>query len=310
MKEKLYRFRLPIIIIAVVIVMVVVSICLRTFSGGGGGKGETSEYFEGSQYPVTAEVNENGDVLISLDGSATPDLSWAAVNETMDLCEVKAKSKEKNGIISVLIKPLAPGYASVVFSRERTIDDESYVVARIHVEVIIVKEDDGTLKSEISDIYLDSSSAGAVETANPFVIEGTRVIMPKGGDWEVIETTAEGGASAGVYGIYHGRDDDGKDFIDVFPAVNDRVFELALSEDFSSLETPEDADNPIGNVRKARLMIKSESLGLSYIYTYRVNENGYGELKPTGETIELKPVEEVEETPEASGEGVEENGGN
>ncbi|MCR5451849.1 MAG: hypothetical protein K6F00_04375 [Lachnospiraceae bacterium] len=296
MKDKLIRFRLPIIVLAVILVFVIAAVILRSCSGSSG-KGEVSEYFSGSRYPVTAEVKENGTVLIMLDGSVTPDLSWTILNENEDMCEVKAKSAENNGVLTVSAKPLGEGYSSIYFSRECEISGETYVVAKVHAEILSYEDDNGDLKSQVSDIYLDSANAGALDTDTPFMIENTRIILPKGGDWEVIETTADGGKSAGVFGIYPGKDSKGIDFIDIFPTVEEAIFEFAMSDDVKSPDTEDEEESPAISVRNARLMLRSESLGLSFIYTYMVNENGYGELKPSDEEIELKPVEETEASP-------------
>ena len=296
MKEKLIRFRLPIIILAVIILFVIVAVILRSCSGSSG-KGEVSDYFSQSRYPVTAEVKENGTVLIKLDGSVTPDLSWTIENENEDLCEIKTMSAEKKGVLTVTVKPTGAGYSSIYFTRECEIAGGSYIVARVHAKILAYEDDNGSLKSQVSDIYLDSANAGALDTDTPFVIENSRVILPKGGDWEVIETTTEGGKSAGAFGIYPGRDSEGVDYIDIFPTFDESLYELVLDEEANAHIAESDTDNPIASVVNARLILRSESLGLSFVYTYRVNEAGYGELKPSDEEIELQPEEEAVEQP-------------
>ncbi len=311
MKEKLIKFRLPIIILAVIILFVIVAVILRSCSGSSG-KGEVSDYFSQSRYPVTADVKENGTVLIKLDGSATPDLSWTVINESEDLCEVKPGSSENKGVLTVNVKPLGAGYASIYFSRECEISGAPYVVAKVHAEILIYEDDKGALKSQVSDIYLDSANAGALDTDTPFVIENSRIKLPKGGDWEVVETTVDGGESAGVFDIYPGRDSEGVDFIDIFPTVEEALFEFAMSDDIKHSDDMEDDEDDgeeisVMAVRDARLLLRSESLGLSFVYTYRVNEAGYGELKPLDEEIELQLVEEAEQPTDAEGQTAEED---
>ena len=96
-KEQLYRFRLPLIAAAVILLFVVAALLIRLAGGAAGG--ETEDYFEGSLYPATCEEREDGTLLVTVDGSATPELNWQVENESTDLCEVSIKKKEKSLLV-------------------------------------------------------------------------------------------------------------------------------------------------------------------------------------------------------------------
>ena len=189
MKEILYRYRLPIIIVAVMLVLVIAGLVIRMLGGGDGGEGY-SEFFTESMYPASCEEQKDGSIRITVDGSATKELSWKVKNETKSLWKMDTKKKEKKGVLTVTFIPKDTGYASVRFTRKKKISGIKVTVASIHVECVISMSDEGTLITSVSDIYQDAASYGASDSDTPYIIDGQRIRLPGGGDWVLTEVTA------------------------------------------------------------------------------------------------------------------------
>ena len=272
MKEQLYRFRLPLIAAAVILLFVVAALLFRLAGGAAGG--ETEDYFEGSLYPATCEEREDGTLLVTVDGSATPELNWQVENESTDLCEVSIKKKEKNGVLTVQLTPKATGYPSVYFTRVKEISGEEHAVAGIHVEGVIDSDETGKLSVKVLEIYQDAAAFGAADTETPYIIEGCQVLLPNGGDWELYEVmpedaseeTSEDASSEtsgdtendGLFICYTGRNDDGVDYVAAYPK--------------------EEADQEA--LFAATLELHSETLQITQPLSYRINAIGDGELVP------------------------------
>ncbi len=288
MKETLYRFRLPLIIAAVILLFIIIAVVLRT--GKNTSSKGTTDYFSQSQYPVTCKENKDGSLLITLDGSATPELSWSVENESEDLCELTEKSGGKSDVITLHAKPLATGYADFVVKREKEMGEKIYDVAVIRGELIISENADGTFKAHMSEIYQDATTTGGADSEDPYIIEGNRILLPTGGDWTAVETTADGGEAAGIFDIETGRNDDGIDYIDVYPTV-DRVVMILGQADVKG-----ENDEQVTAYKNARLIIKSDSQGVSTVYKYRLNDIGDGEFYPSGEKIQAPETTTVDGT--------------
>lgn len=77
---------------------------------------------QSTNYPITWTEETDGSVTVKLDGSFKSDYTWTAVSSDDSLLEIKA-GKEKNGVITYRIKPIAEGNANVEFKRFRDVEE-------------------------------------------------------------------------------------------------------------------------------------------------------------------------------------------
>ena len=260
MKDFLKNHRLIIIIPGVAAAFIAIAVIWALTRGrdigedaniaSGGRELLEKEYFTDQNYPVNTKEESDGSLTITADGSLTPELAWDY--EVKDPKMIQAKTlSEQDGIVSIRVSPLEEGYATVTLSRVGKDSGVSYTAARIDVNMLVTLYDDGTMAVSMSDIYQDSSYAGAEDSKTPFVIEGIKILLPEGGDWEVVETTASGGKAYGLFDIIHGLDDSGNSYIGVYTDVEPYLFAIAkalgdvedeagMSEDIGSAAAEED----------------------------------------------------------------------
>lgn len=246
MKEILIKYRLPIIVLSVLVIFVIVAAVMGLSKKG---SSETkNEYFTQSIYPVSTTSQKDGKLLVTIDGSVTANLDWTIENSAEDKVKIK-KRDEKDGVLSVEVSPVASGYATVTFLRKGKIKDTDYTAAKVTAELLTEESDQEVLSVVMSDIYQSNAYVGAADTKTPFLIQGSRILLPSGGDWEVLDNKN--------YEIYPGVSDDKVAYIDVFSA--------------SSID--KDNDDSM------QLTLQSKELELTFDLSYRVNEIGEGELK-------------------------------
>ncbi len=82
-------------------------------------KNEVHQGGEGTSFPYTWQEQNNGSVVVKLDGSHAPDYGWTAENSDGTILQLEEVGKEKNGIVSYRVKPLAEGTAAITFTRMR-----------------------------------------------------------------------------------------------------------------------------------------------------------------------------------------------
>ncbi|MCR5476317.1 MAG: hypothetical protein K6E92_01670 [Lachnospiraceae bacterium] len=88
------------------------------------GKKEIHREGEGTNYPYTWQESKNGSILVTLDGSFTPEYEWSAENDrSEDASPVKitVEGKEKTGRVTYRITPVSEGWANVAFVRSREV---------------------------------------------------------------------------------------------------------------------------------------------------------------------------------------------
>jgi len=89
---------------------------------------------EGTNFPYTWQEQSNGTVVIKLDGSYAPDYTWSAENSDETVIKVETAGKEKKGIVSYRVTPLAEGTASVTFIRRRDCPEDMTLAAETDAE--------------------------------------------------------------------------------------------------------------------------------------------------------------------------------
>ena len=326
LKEKLTKYRLPIIILGVAVVFIIIAMIVGRIRGGGDSTDATQTgpggrelvetgYFANQYYPVTAKEEADGSLIITADGSLTPELAWSYDIQDPEKIEVEQTKEETDGILSLKVSPLLDGYATITLKKTGQIGDADYTAAEIDVNMIVNLYEDGSLAVSMSDIYQDSSLAGAADSQYPFIIEENRILLPGSGDWEVTEATASGEKSAELFTIYRGMDDSGMEYIGVYTDVESYYFNLADSlleaenDDGREIELPEEIQKAIDagelspeeeaelkelmsqpslteedqamveKITDARLVLKSESLGQSFTLTYHIDDQNQGLIK-------------------------------
>lgn len=158
-------------------------------------------YFEDSAYPVHASI-EGSCLLIELDGSATPDLKWEIACSKEDMVTIEDKGDEDGGVRRFLILPKAEGYVDVVCTRSMAFGTQTYPVAEIWMSVLVGENPYAALEASLTDVQQTLAETGAADTDTPFLLVGSRIVFPNGGDW--IVTQEEG--TEDLFAIGEGTD--------------------------------------------------------------------------------------------------------
>ncbi|MBR6381527.1 MAG: hypothetical protein IKS07_07645 [Lachnospiraceae bacterium] len=94
----------------------------------GCGKKEIHREGEDTHYPYTWQESKKGSILVTLDGSFTPEYQWSVENDRSEEespVRITAEGKEKNGRITYRITPVTEGWANVTFVRSRFVEDDT-----------------------------------------------------------------------------------------------------------------------------------------------------------------------------------------
>ncbi|MBP3204207.1 MAG: hypothetical protein J6M66_02145 [Lachnospiraceae bacterium] len=87
-------------------------------------KNEVHQGGEGTNFPYTWQVKNNGSVIVKLDGSYAPDYTWVVDEPGQTVVKVETIGNEKKGAISYRITPLAEGNAVVTFTRRKELSQD------------------------------------------------------------------------------------------------------------------------------------------------------------------------------------------
>lgn len=297
MKEFLEKHTLEVKIGAAVLGVIILGIIIFAVSRGNGGTKE--DYFSKSNYPVTvSEKLKDGSLILKVDGSITSDLKWKY--KVSDKSKVKVKKqKEKKGVLTAKVTPRESGYTTVTFSMNGKIKGLKYKAVELDVHLTVNDSGDGAMSVNVGEIYQTQVSAGALDTDNPFLLDGNYVLLPGGGDWKLDELRSEDvmseedkkeyddqkaeikkeaekdarlavlieyselAATLGKFDISNTVNDDGIECISVYPF------------DSNMTETDENA----------RFVLYSKKLKIKQMIKYRINESGNIELMITDEKV-------------------------
>ncbi|MBR5165877.1 MAG: hypothetical protein IKW87_10045 [Ruminococcus sp.] len=255
--EKILKNKVLRILIPLVLILAIIALVLQLTFKGGSKTSEWENYFDGSDYPVTAS-EKDGELHIKLDGSKTPDLSWDITNSNDELITVERVGKEEKDKLELAVKPKASGFTKINCQRSGTVAELPYTAVSIDVAVLITEDDSGKLTASLSDIYQTTGDAGALDSDAPFLIDGMRIVFPNGGSWQIYPED-EKTMPEGLY--------------DVVFTVNDAGYECA----FIMYNEPEYAfadEELMDRIKASRLVLKNDDIGYEKRIKCVVKEDG------------------------------------
>ena len=286
--------RKAVLIIAIVTVVLLAALAVLLILMARNKK-DAKGYFLDEDYPVSVTPQKNGELLIELDGQKTPDYKWSINNESEDVADVTVRKAGKNGKLSSLVTPLAEGYANVFYERKGEVGGYEYTAAEIYAEILVTQDEEGNLTASLSDIRETAGTdAGAVDSESPYILEGSRIVFPKGLDWELLDE--ETGES--IIKLIDDTEDDGLDGGSVADEVyDDSAFEeeevselyrfhVGITEDeisfieagITSLLFRPGADGELPDISEIsfekKLILKNEELGITEKITCQLDDEG------------------------------------
>ena len=213
--------------VLVAAIAVAVLVCVQANRHEGTTQSNTEKpkvYFEDTDYPVTVR-KKDGILEFELDGSKSADLKWNYSVEPTVVAQLEEKSFEKKGKQKLFLTPLAAGYANATFTRSTELAGVHYDVVSIYADFFVSVDQNGEKQLTLNNMRQVGATAGAIDTEQPYLLDKNRILLPKGGDWEV---TAEppAGVPENQFFIYRDTDETGMEFISVAydrSVVNERA---------------------------------------------------------------------------------------
>ncbi len=214
-----------IILIAVAAVALIAILILLLLDGS-----KKTKYYE-EEYAVTVKATKTGGLKITLDGKKNSDVPWEyietypdkteeASEETAENAEEnsEAENTEENAVevnpvvtytskansssVTFYVKPNRMGYDTIVATKNRTVGDVAFPVAKVYID-LVVSEEEGGLKTQIAAVTEDcfEGAHGASETETPYYITGNYIYLPNAGDWKLTNTDMEESDPTIVLGV-------------------------------------------------------------------------------------------------------------
>lgn len=166
-------------------------------------KNEVHQGGEGTNFPYTWQVKNNGSVIVKLDGSYAPDYTWGVDEPVQTVVKVEAIGNEKKGAISYRITPLAEGNAVVTFTRRKELSQDliaqdmdqgsDYEAVRKAIGETVAESEatesetaeseaaeSETAETEVAESETTESEAAENETVESSIEEAPPVVIPKG----------------------------------------------------------------------------------------------------------------------------------
>ena len=151
-------------------------------------KNEVHQGGEGTNFPYTWQVKNNGSVIVKLDGSYAPDYTWVVDEPAQTVVKVEAIGNEKKGAISYRITPLAEGNAVVTFTRRKELSQDliaqdmdqgsDYEAVRKAIGETVAESE--ATESETAESKAAESESAESEAAERSSDEASTVVIPKG----------------------------------------------------------------------------------------------------------------------------------
>ncbi len=180
-----------IIITLALIVLLSAVLLILQFAGGK----KTVSLFNDTDYPAICK-QKGSDLIISLDGGKTKDLTWECEVASPEIAEAKIKGTEKKGKAAFTVTPKAAGETDVIFTRKQAVGDYEVTAVKMYISVNVKKTDKG-FTTEVSDdnmLIPGNEYICASSTDYPFLLKNesdgsSRIVFLNGiNDWRVNES--------------------------------------------------------------------------------------------------------------------------
>ncbi|MBR3267446.1 MAG: hypothetical protein IKI58_01760 [Oscillospiraceae bacterium] len=260
-------------------------------------KGSRELYFEGTDYPVYV-TKANQKMKFELDGSKSANLAWTYAAEPGKVAHLSKENSEKKGKLTLSLKALETGYATAVFRRSSEIAGIPYDAVTIYADYYVSENEKGEKSMTLTDMRQVTATVGALDTQYPYLADGSRILLPNGGDWQMTAEIPEG-LPEDLFVCYQNFDENGHMCIEVVQKeltlqseIPDEYRNLSLAELIEKLsEEPnqneqnssqssaqsevsgEEAEILLSSVYDTVFVLKSESLGIEQRLQFKLNGN-------------------------------------
>lgn len=174
MKKK----KIIIISIIVLLILIIATIVIIHIVRSQPRKTELFEYNEVVvvDYPVSYKPDKEGNIVVSLDGSKTPNLSWDVRVYDDSYVDVAIQGKESNGKATYVISPKAAGMTRVDFVRTRDIAGLSVDEVYISLDVYVGESSEGFELTCTDPYYINGCDVIGENTDHPVVLNNSEYI--------------------------------------------------------------------------------------------------------------------------------------
>ena len=159
-------------------------------------KNEVHQGGEGTNFPYTWQVKNNGSVIVKLDGSYAPDYTWVVDEPAQAVIKVEAMGNEKKGVVSYRITPLAEGNAVITFTRRKELSQDliaQNMAQDSDYEAVLNAIGETTAESEAAESAAAESATSGSEAAESENAESETTAEGEAAESETAESaTAEG----------------------------------------------------------------------------------------------------------------------
>ena len=180
MKRKLI-VAIPILLIMAIIVVILVLTREK--------KPDSETLIESSAYPVSFR-QEGINLILTLDGSRTPELTWSVTDPGDGVVRVQQDGEEKKGKATYILSPGTVGTTTLEFSRSAEVKGYEYDAVRIRIPLYVMETETGKeVQFTDGEQIAVLSDVGGTDSENPFIVctkdEGDpEIIFPDGqGCW-------------------------------------------------------------------------------------------------------------------------------
>lgn len=286
------------IICAAVLVTAAAGIVLVILLSGKKKEGTESArtgYFLDTEYPVYV-TEKDGSLVFELDGTASSDLKWQSGCDPKSIAIIQDGAEEKKSKLTLTLNPGMAGYTTATFARSGKVAGISYDAVKITADLVTSGTAETGKELHLSAIRQNTALAGALTSDTPYLVQGSRVILPNGGDWTLSLEGEENVNAAIRYSFYTSIDDEGYEYLGVSQTVVDPNPPMILSADDeipeeSSEESSAETDDGLQLLDSADsfeqppvFLLRSESLGIEQRLTLAVDSDMQSYLCKAEET--------------------------
>ena len=227
--KEISKAKLIIILVAVVAIVLILVLLLTDKNKN------TDTYYE-DEYPIKVSSQNNGGLVITLDGSKTSGVEWTVEeNESENPVISVEKKVSKKGKLTLIVTPNQTGYDHITVDKTGVISEMEYPVATVYMEIVVEEDEEGNLKASMvsSSEETTDSISGADDTDTPYLIVKNMVYLPKDGDWILYDASKD--PTEDNENISLGMDDSGRTYYRVDSLGEEESIDLILKNE--ALET-------------------------------------------------------------------------